>query len=242
MLRPGVESIHSRKHSNGNKLYLVRFAGKSFQNCDWVEESQLLANEPNLRNKLKRFDTMFDNSAIELEMSNGMLNYDPENVVVDRILSCSEIFMMIHPKKTSEITHKWTESLLRIIRVLLNFRLNGFFPGHFYLTVSTRFANFPELVDCIDFDGKSSKRGKSAKRSKCSVTSSSIGKSSKLSKFGKAKTAKFGKRHGKSSKNGRGQSSGTIGSKSTKSGKSAKAMLHWWLMQRDGGSRDSGTE
>lgn len=151
VLHPAVESIHSRKQDGSNRMYFVRFAGQSFTNCEWVQEGQLLDNDPNLRNKLRRFDTTFDNSAAELEQSNGLINHDPENTVVDRILSCSEVFMMIHPKKTSEITHKWTEGLLRVVRTLVNFRVGRVHPGHFYLNLTNRFADYPELAECIDF-------------------------------------------------------------------------------------------
>lgn len=47
--------------------------------------------------------------------------FDPSYTEVDRILSTTEVFPIIHPKKGSEIKGKWCESLVNVVSKLMNF-------------------------------------------------------------------------------------------------------------------------
>ena len=53
------------------------------------------------------------------------LNYDQNTLEVDRIVSCSEMFDIIHPKKAGKILSKWSDSILRVLQILINFKYQG---------------------------------------------------------------------------------------------------------------------
>ena len=53
------------------------------------------------------------------------LNYDQNTLEVDRIVACSEMFDIIHPKKAGKILSKWSDSILRVLQILINFRYQG---------------------------------------------------------------------------------------------------------------------
>ena len=151
VLSPAIETIHSRKIKNDCRFYYIRFSGKSFLNCQWVEESELIKNDQMIKNKLRRFDNAFDNAQFDSDNENNLINFDSDCRNVDRILNCSEIFMLIHPKKASDIGLKWSEKLLKVIRALINFNHNGIYIGIFYLELSEVFKKYTELSESIDF-------------------------------------------------------------------------------------------
>ena len=92
--------------------YFVRFQNNSFHQCKWVEEAELLRLDASLRPKLKRFETSFYAEA-QQGRDFHLINCDAQSYEVDRIVDCSEVFALIHPKKAGEIKTKWTENLLR---------------------------------------------------------------------------------------------------------------------------------
>lgn len=151
ILNPVVESVHSRKMENNRKFYLVRFNGKSLSNCQWVEESTLLERDPNLKNKLKRFDSTFDNTRSDSDSEAKTIGIDADCTNVDRILDSSEIFTLIHPKKASDIKTKWSESLIKVMRALINFNQNNVFYGVFYIELIDTLKHYSEFSEPIDF-------------------------------------------------------------------------------------------
>jgi chromodomain-helicase-DNA-binding protein 7 len=46
-----------------------------------------------------------------LDVQNETQFFDPSYTEPDRILSCTEIFPVVHPKKGSELKGKWSEML-----------------------------------------------------------------------------------------------------------------------------------
>lgn len=59
--------------------------------------------------------------------------FDPAFQEVDRVLSCTEIFPIVHPKKGSEMKGKWAESLTKVMSHLLNFSRNQVHYGVYFL-------------------------------------------------------------------------------------------------------------
>lgn len=59
--------------------------------------------------------------------------FDPAYCEVDRILSCTEIFPIVHPKKGSEMKGKWAESLTKVLSHLLNFSRDQIHYGVYFL-------------------------------------------------------------------------------------------------------------
>lgn len=52
------------------------------------------------------------------------------------MLSCTEMFPVIHPKKGSEIKGKWSEGLTFVMSHLLNFTKEGIHYGVYYTDAS----------------------------------------------------------------------------------------------------------
>jgi chromodomain-helicase-DNA-binding protein 7 len=50
------------------------------------------------------------------------INFDRNTLKVDRVVSCSEMFDIIHPKKAGKIMSKWSDSIVKIVQILINFR------------------------------------------------------------------------------------------------------------------------
>ena len=47
--------------------------------------------------------------------------HDPSYLEVDRIIQCTVMFPVIHPKKANEMKGKWCELAATVIHKLLNF-------------------------------------------------------------------------------------------------------------------------
>lgn len=152
VLTPQVESVHSRRIEGGIRRYLVRFADKSQANCRWVSEAELLEREPGIKTKLKRFDKNFDEERFDQNCDQKTIGIDQEFSTVDRILDCSDIFSVIHPKRASDTRGKWGEGLIKVIRSLANFQMNDTFYGTFYFELGALYQNFaPEFSESLDF-------------------------------------------------------------------------------------------
>lgn len=50
------------------------------------------------------------------------VNFDRNTLKVDRVVSCSEMFDIIHPKKAGKIMSKWSDSIVKVVQILINFR------------------------------------------------------------------------------------------------------------------------
>ena len=150
LFNPNIESIHSQRTVNNNTEFFVKFQNLSFRHCEWLEEKEILDYDPNIKKKLKRFIKDF-----EVHQSGGkkssFLNYDKKYLSVDRVLSCSELFPVIHPKKASQIKNKWSEKLLDVIRLLVNFENEDIFYGVHFLNLCEIYPDFPEIENNVDF-------------------------------------------------------------------------------------------
>lgn len=71
------------------------------------------------------------------------LNYDQNTLEVDRIVACSEMFDIIHPKKAGKILSKWSDSILRVLQILINFRYQG--VSIFFIDFKTFFIYFLQI-------------------------------------------------------------------------------------------------
>lgn len=151
VLNPQVETVHSRRIDAGIRQYLVRFTDKSQANCRWVSEAELLEREPNIKTKLRRFDTNFDAEKFDSFSDQKTIGIDQEFSNVDRILDCSDIFSLIHPKRASDIRGKWGEGLIKVIRALACFQINDTFYGTFYFELGSLYQMFSEFSEAIDF-------------------------------------------------------------------------------------------
>lgn len=112
----------------------MRFAGRSPADCVWASEADLIERDPSLKNKIKRFDKKFDTTAFDSDNELRTIGMEVENSNVDRVLDCSEVFTLIHPKKAGEIKGKWSEGLVRVLRSLVNFQTDRVYYGVFYRT------------------------------------------------------------------------------------------------------------
>jgi chromodomain-helicase-DNA-binding protein 7 len=65
-------------------------------------------------NKLNRFNKGFAVKQAE-EQHFGGNYFDQSYLEADRILYCTEIFSIIHPKKSRGIKHKWYEHLPEVL-------------------------------------------------------------------------------------------------------------------------------
>lgn len=52
---------------------------------------------------------------------------------IDKVLYCTEIFPVIHPKKANELKGKWSDSLAIVTSKLLNFSKDGVHYGVFFM-------------------------------------------------------------------------------------------------------------
>lgn len=71
-----------------------------------------ILSERNGKQKLNRFNKVFEKRVIDTDEERY---FDASFSEVDRILSCTDIFPIIHPKKAGEIKGKWSESLTMVM-------------------------------------------------------------------------------------------------------------------------------
>ncbi len=99
-------------------------------------EDDILEYDPNIKNKLKRFKRDYEFKILN-KKDTFFINYDKSFLKIDRILDCTELFPIIHPKKASQIKNKWSRHLLSVMRFLINFEFEGKFHGIFFLNLSS---------------------------------------------------------------------------------------------------------
>jgi len=74
------------------------------------------------------------------------LFFDASYIEVDKILYCTEIFPVIHPKKANDIKNKWSEHLSQVVSKLLNFSRDDVHYGVYFMEpVDT------EREDCANY-------------------------------------------------------------------------------------------
>ncbi|CAD8066277.1 unnamed protein product [Paramecium sonneborni] len=132
---PEIDQILWRKtdQHTGTLQYLVKYKDRSYFHTEWLDELRIL-NEKNGKQKINRFNKVFDKRIMEeLDEVVEAQYFDPAFQEVDRVLSCTEIFPIVHPKKGSEMKGKWAESLTKVISHLLNFSRNQIHYGVYFL-------------------------------------------------------------------------------------------------------------
>lgn len=53
------------------------------------------------------------------------LHFDKTFVGIERILSTTQIFPVIHPRQAKQVRGKWQEDCLKVVNVLINYRKNN---------------------------------------------------------------------------------------------------------------------
>lgn len=149
VFKPGVESFHSRRIENKKVEYFVKFNGRSYLHCKWMEEDELVKYDHTTKHKIKRFNRMFDQEVLKGK-SDVMLNFDHHYLQVERVIDCSEIFPVIHTKKAADITG-WTRQLMKAVSYLINFQIDKVMYGVHFLNYSQNYQHFPEITNNIDF-------------------------------------------------------------------------------------------
>lgn len=89
---------------------------------DWVDPSP--AEPPRAPTKNGHRSEQSER-ALEQKFANKKLqyiNFDRNTLKVDRVVSCSEMFDIIHPKKAGKIMSKWSDSIVKVVQILINFR------------------------------------------------------------------------------------------------------------------------
>ena len=124
---PSIDVILWKRFSKakpGQFEYLIKYKDFSYLHVEWLDEKEILASNQQAKNKLNRFNRAFEKKVSEMtsdEIENSENYFDQSYVEVDRLLSCTEQFPIIHPKKANEIKGKWTDVLAIILSKLLNF-------------------------------------------------------------------------------------------------------------------------
>ena len=107
-----------------------------------MEEQEILTYDPNIKNKLKRFIRDFNNKFFN-SRKEEFLNFNKSYLTVSKILNSTELFPVIHPKKGSQITGKWSYGLLKVVNFLANFEYEQVLYGVEFLHLLENYSTFP---------------------------------------------------------------------------------------------------
>lgn len=82
---------------------MVKYKDYSYLHLEWISEDEIVNDSKGGKNKLNRFNKMFDKKIREGDYDPEAVEnekfFDPTFIEVDRILHTSELFPVIHPKK-----------------------------------------------------------------------------------------------------------------------------------------------
>ncbi|CAD8164733.1 unnamed protein product [Paramecium pentaurelia] len=136
---PEIDQILWRKidQNTAQIQFLVKYKNRSYLHTEWLNEDRIL-DEKNGKQKINRFNKVFQ-KRIQEEIDDFIDDqyFDPAFQEVDRVLSCTEIFPIVHPKKGSEMKGKWAESLTKVMSHLLNFTRDQIHYGIYFLESKT---------------------------------------------------------------------------------------------------------
>lgn len=149
VFNPPIESFHNKRVVNKKIEYYVKFYGRSFLHCKWMNEDELISYDPSTKQKIKRFTRTFDHELLKGK-NDFMLNYDYHYLQVERVIECSEMFPVIHTKKAVDISG-WTERMMRVAAYLINFQIGEVMYGTYFLNYSQYYVDLPEITNNIDF-------------------------------------------------------------------------------------------
>lgn len=135
--------------------YLVKLKEYSYLHCQWMGGDELAELGKATKNKLNRFNKVFDQKILERVGSADQEidpfkedndYFDPSYVKVDKILKTAEIFPVVHSKKANEIKGKWSELVSRVVSKLLNYSKDGVPYGIYFMEPVN-----PEADNCPDY-------------------------------------------------------------------------------------------
>jgi len=100
---------------------------RSHLHCEWLSEMELCNERRNGKAKLTRFKRLHINyknlhenyRALE-EESDNPLPFDENIIKVDRVLNCTELFAVVHPRQAVLLKGKWQELCVKVVQHLVN--------------------------------------------------------------------------------------------------------------------------
>jgi len=122
LLNPPIETVLGVEEDG---KYLIKLKGRSYLHLERMTREQILARGKLDKARLVRFER--ENSKKEVES----LLFDPSFSEVDRVLSTTDLFRVVHPRPAAEVLEKWQGKLLKIMSILANFKKNGLCYGPF---------------------------------------------------------------------------------------------------------------
>ena len=146
--------LNKRRLEDGSEEYLVKYKNKSHLHTEWIGEEELLALTKTGKSKINRFVKQHEKRKQELEF-NGDADLDEENVLFDpsfiepdRILHATEIFSVVHQKKSNDNKGKWSESLVLVCRKMLNYNRDHIPYGTYFMEPVSldQYPNYKKLV------------------------------------------------------------------------------------------------
>lgn len=122
------------------QIKLKRLNANFSFDLDYIEDSSDESlNENQSEEKLSANNNNAIKSIMKRNFFNPKMNYinfDQNTLKVDRVVGCSEMFDLIHPKKALKIMSRWSDSILKVIQILINFRYQNVIYNNFiYLIV-----------------------------------------------------------------------------------------------------------
>lgn len=115
-----------RTSKDDNIFFCVKNYWLSFQNLIWITEKELLEINNLNKSKINKFKSQWQKSECE---EGEYINYDHTWTEIDRILLCSDMFSIIHPKKAQEINLTFLQSLKNVVISLINYENSNFCYG-----------------------------------------------------------------------------------------------------------------
>ena len=106
-------------------MNLKKINANFVMDLDYVEDEADSQNVDLERRPNESERQFLKRKSLKLNFLNPKLHYihfDSNTLKIDRVVSCSEMFDIIHPKKASKIMSKWSDSIVRIIQTLINFK------------------------------------------------------------------------------------------------------------------------
>ncbi|CAD8205649.1 unnamed protein product [Paramecium pentaurelia] len=146
---PDIDQILWRREKEDGEIeFYVKYKSYSYLWCEWKSEQQIISKDKNGKQKINRFTRQFEKKIKEYDPDELLeMNYfDPSYLEIDRLISSTELFPIIHPKKANEIKGKWNEYLSIIISKLLNYSEGRVKFGVYFMQPVN-----PETDGCPDY-------------------------------------------------------------------------------------------
>lgn len=103
-----------KREGTSTDEYLIKFKNRSYLHVEWLTEEELAEQVKNPRNKINRFNKNFHKRLVEGNFDEEAIEegkyFDPAYLEVDRILTTTELFPVIHQKKVALFSLRPTKS------------------------------------------------------------------------------------------------------------------------------------